>query len=82
LIPQVSWTKDLKEAKSGDYEVNLYDDEGYSAVKRVVERGEDASTVKPLVTILINHPVSFRGPFSTSPIGVNFDPRGEVVPEG
>jgi hypothetical protein len=55
----VSWTKELKDAKSGDYEVSLYDDEGYSAIKRVVERGEDPATVKPLVTIVVNYPVNF-----------------------
>ena len=54
----MSWSKELKDAKSGDHEVNLYDDEGYSAVKRVVERGEDPATVKPLVTIVVNFPVS------------------------
>ena len=55
----MSWTKEIKDAKPGDYEVNLYDDEGYSAVKRVVERGEDPASVKPLVTIVVNYPVIF-----------------------
>ena len=39
-------------------QVNLYDDSGYSAMKRVLERGDDAASVKPLVTIVVNHPVS------------------------
>ena len=56
---QVAWTEEVKHAKSGDYEVNLYDDNGYSAMKRVLERGDDASSVKPLVTIMVNHPVSW-----------------------
>ena len=38
----------------------MYDDEGYSAVKRVLEKGEDVSSVKPLVTIVVNYPVSFE----------------------
>ena len=38
--------------------MNLYDDSGYSAMKRVLERGDDAASVKPLVTIVVNHPVS------------------------
>ena len=54
----MAWTEEVKHAKSGDYEVNLYDDNGYSAMKRVLERGDDASSVKPLVTIMVNHPVS------------------------
>ena len=56
---QVAWTEEVKNAKSGDYEVNLYDDNGYSAMKRVLERGDDPSSVKPLVTIMVNHPVSW-----------------------
>ena len=52
----------MKDAKTGDHEVNLYDDEGYAAVKRVVERGEDPASVKPLVTIVVNYPViAFEG---------------------
>lgn len=57
---QVSWSEELKHAKSGNHEVNLYDESGYSAMKRVVERGEDTSSVKPLVTIVVNHPVILK----------------------
>ena len=56
----MAWTEEVKHAKSGDYEVNLYDDNGYSAMKRVLERGDDPSSVKPLVTIMVNHPVSAK----------------------
>ena len=55
---QVAWTQEVEKAKAGDVEVNLYDDSGYSAMKRVLERGDDAASVKPLVTIVVNHPVS------------------------
>ena len=48
----------MEKAKAGDFEVNLYDDAGYSAMKRVLERGDDATSIKPLVTIVVNHPVS------------------------
>merc|ERR1712107_73887 len=63
---QVAWTEEVKHAKSGDYEVNLYDDNGYSAMKRVLERGDDASSVKPLVTIMVNHPGAYKGPLMNS----------------
>jgi translocon-associated protein subunit delta len=36
---QVGWTTEMKAAKTGDYEISLYDEDGYAAVKRVVERG-------------------------------------------
>ncbi len=57
---QIAWTEELKNAKAGDHEVNLYDEAGYNSVKRVLERGEDPVGVKPLVTIVVNHPVRVK----------------------
>merc|ERR1712227_1186305 len=62
---QVSWTKDTKVAKTGDHSVNLYDSEGYTAVKRSRERGE-AVTTSPLVTIVVSYPGSYTGPLLNS----------------
>ena len=61
---QVAWTQEVEKAKAGDVEVNLYDDSGYSAMKRVLERGDDAASVKPLVTIVVNHPGAYKGPIT------------------
>ena len=36
---------------------SLYDEDGYAAIKRVIERGEDIATVKPIATVVINYPV-------------------------
>merc|ERR1712223_828054 len=63
---QVAWTEELKDAKAGDYEINFYDDTGYSALKRILERGEDAIGVKPLVTIVVNFPGAYSGPWINS----------------
>lgn len=63
---QVSWTEDLKKAKSGDYSVNLYDEEGYGALRKAIRSGEDISTVKPLVTIVVNYPGAYQGPWVNS----------------
>jgi hypothetical protein len=38
----------------------LYDEDGYAAIKRVVERGEDVATVKPMATVVVNYPVSCK----------------------
>ncbi|XP_023331356.1 translocon-associated protein subunit delta [Eurytemora carolleeae] len=62
---QVSWIKEIKKAKTGDNSVALYDVEGYSALRRSRERGE-AATVAPLVTIIVNYPGSFAGPWFNS----------------
>jgi translocon-associated protein subunit delta len=62
---QVSWTKDVKAAKTGDHSVALYDSEGYSSIKRSRERGE-AVTAAPLVTIVVNYAGSYTGPLLNS----------------
>jgi translocon-associated protein subunit delta len=63
---QVSWTEDVKKARSGDYSVNLYDEEGYAALRKAVRSGEDPSSVKSLVTIVVNYPGAYQGPWVNS----------------
>ncbi|XP_049784647.1 translocon-associated protein subunit delta [Schistocerca cancellata] len=63
---QVSWTEDVKKARTGDYSVNLYDDEGYAALRKAARSGEDPSIVKPLVTIVVNYPGAYTGPWVNS----------------
>ncbi|TRY70963.1 hypothetical protein TCAL_11625 [Tigriopus californicus] len=63
---QVSWTESLKAAKKGDRPIRLYDEEGFAAVKRILERDEDPSSVKPLVQIEINYPGAYTGPWMKS----------------
>lgn len=63
---QVSWTEEVKKAKSGDYSVNLYDEEGYGALRKALRSGEDISSVKPLVTVVVNHPGAYQGPWVNS----------------
>ena len=51
----------MKVAKIGEHAVNLYDREGYTAVKRSRER-EEAVTAAPLVTIVVSYGGSYTGP--------------------
>jgi translocon-associated protein subunit delta len=62
---QVSWTKDVKKVSTGDHSVDLYDSEGFTALKRSRDRGE-AATVSPLVTIVVSYPGSYGGPWLNS----------------
>jgi len=62
---QVSWVKDLKKAKTGDYSVALYDSEGYNALRRARESGE-AANVAPVVTVVVSYPGSYNGPIFNS----------------
>jgi len=64
-VYQVSWVDDLK-ASSGDYTVALYDDEGFAALKKASRSGQETSSIKPLVEIVINFPGAYLGPWVNS----------------
>ena len=65
---QISWAQETKMIKSSaaDFTVDLYDEEGYAALKRVQGRGEDISAVKPLASIVVNYPGAFKGHYINS----------------
>lgn len=69
---QVSWTRELRHAKTGDHEVRLYDEEGHAAFRRAAERGgeggggDPAAAAKPLVTILVEYPGAYKGAYVNS----------------
>ncbi|XP_014205567.1 translocon-associated protein subunit delta [Copidosoma floridanum] len=63
---QVSWTDDIKKARSGDYNVNLYDEESYSAIRKAIRNGEDPSSIKPLAVVVLNNPGVYTGPWINS----------------
>jgi len=62
---QVSWIRDIKVAKTGEHKVDLYDSDGYVAVRRARDRG-DAATTAPLVSIIVSYPGSYGGPWLNS----------------
>uniref|UniRef100_A0A1L8DV93 Translocon-associated protein subunit delta n=1 Tax=Nyssomyia neivai TaxID=330878 RepID=A0A1L8DV93_9DIPT len=64
---QVSWSEDIKKARSGDHNVKLYDEEGYAAVRKAHRAGEE-NNVKPLATIVVRHPGTYSGPWFNSEI--------------
>ncbi|KAK0089114.1 hypothetical protein PV325_009145 [Microctonus aethiopoides] len=63
---QVSWTEDIKKARSGDYKVKLYDEESYAAIRKAHRNGEDSDTVKPLAVVMLNNPGVYQGPWINS----------------
>lgn len=63
---QVGWSTEMKHAKTGDYKISLYDEDGYGAVKRVLERGDDVDSVKPMATIVVNYPGAYKGAYVSS----------------
>lgn len=54
---QVSWSQEHKTAGAGTYQVSVYDEEGYSNIRKARRDGETAD-VKPVATLEVNHQVN------------------------
>ncbi|XP_071439272.1 translocon-associated protein subunit delta [Hetaerina americana] len=63
---QVSWTEEISSAHTGDVPVHLYDEDGYATLRKLLRNNEDTSNAKPLVTIVVNHPGAYQGPWVNS----------------
>lgn len=63
---QVSWTEEISKAHTGDVSVHLFDEDGYATLRKLLRNGEDTSSAKPLVTIVVNHPGAYQGPWVNS----------------
>merc|ERR1712121_209172 len=64
---QHGWSVELKNAKPQDFTIELFDEEGYSALKRQ-EEGSANLNVKPLTTVTIQYAGSYKGPYFSSEI--------------
>ncbi|KAK4010662.1 translocon-associated protein subunit delta [Daphnia magna] len=62
----VSWLEETKKAPRGNFEIKVYDDEGYAAVRKAQRNGEDTTTVQPLGVVILNHPGAYNGPWINS----------------
>jgi len=63
---QISWTEDVKTARRGEYDIRIYNEDGFAALKKAQRHGEDTSSVKPLVTVVLYHPGAYYGPWVNS----------------
>ncbi|XP_037818868.1 translocon-associated protein subunit delta [Lucilia sericata] len=60
---QVSWTQEIKKSSSGNVVVRLFDEDGYSNLRKVQRDGGKVSSVKSLVDITINTKSAYKGPW-------------------
>ncbi|XP_071082395.1 translocon-associated protein subunit delta-like [Haliotis cracherodii] len=58
---QISVSDEHKNLPSGSYEIRIFDEEGYSLLRKAQRSGESAENVKPLVTTAINHQGVWKG---------------------
>lgn len=62
----MSWNEEIKKARSGDYVIRLFDDEGYGAVRKAQRSDGDVNAVKSLAKIVVRHPGAYSGPWVNS----------------
>ncbi|KAB0801539.1 hypothetical protein PPYR_05893 [Photinus pyralis] len=63
---QVSWTEEIKNARRGEIKIRLFDEDGYTALRKALRANEDISTVSPLFSVSVSHPGAFNGPWLKS----------------
>ncbi|CAO1425192.1 unnamed protein product [Diamesa hyperborea] len=60
---QLSWSEDIKTAKSGTREVRLFDEEGFSQLRKAQRSNENIEKIKSLSSLNIKYKGSFSGNF-------------------
>lgn len=60
---EISWTEDIKGARTGNIPVNLYDENGYAALKKAFRNNEDISGIPVFAQVSVNHPGIYSGPW-------------------
>lgn len=65
---QVSWNEEIKKASSGKYNIRLFDEESFAAVRKAQRAGEDIQSVKALTSVQVNFPGAYKGPWINSEI--------------
>lgn len=63
---QVSFSDEHKKIPSGNYEVRLFDDEGYSILRKAQRGGEDTVAVKSFFSVPVYHAGASKGPWVQS----------------
>ncbi|CAH1111931.1 unnamed protein product [Psylliodes chrysocephalus] len=60
---QISWTEEVKTAKTGIINVKVYNDTGYLALRKAIRAGEGNLNVPVFTTLKINHSGVYGGPW-------------------
>uniref|UniRef100_A0A1A9WQL3 Translocon-associated protein subunit delta n=1 Tax=Glossina brevipalpis TaxID=37001 RepID=A0A1A9WQL3_9MUSC len=60
---QVSWIEDVKRSSSGNVVVRLFDEEGYSSLRKAQRDGGKVSNVKSLIDVTIVTKSAYKGPW-------------------
>jgi len=59
---QLSWTEPHKSARTGEIKLRVFDEEGFSALKKAQRNNEDIGKVKEIQTLSVTHHGTYKGP--------------------
>lgn len=60
---QISWTEDIKLARTGDIIIKLYDDDGFAIFRKTQRAGGNLEEVPVFANVIVNHPGTYKGPW-------------------
>nr|XP_023026674.1 translocon-associated protein subunit delta-like [Leptinotarsa decemlineata] len=65
---QVSWTEEPKTARKGERLLGLFNEDGHTTYRKEIPAKEDVSAVPALITVVVNYPGAFIGPWLKSEV--------------
>ncbi|XP_037949382.1 translocon-associated protein subunit delta-like [Teleopsis dalmanni] len=60
---QVSWTEEIKKGSSGNVVVRLFDEDGYTDIRKAQRDGESINAIKSLIDISVPTKGAYKGPW-------------------
>lgn len=72
MSQQLSWNDEVKKAISGSVTIRLFDEEGYSAIRKIQREGGQISSVKSISEVVVSIPSAYNGPLVNSELLVAF----------
>ncbi|KAL5285998.1 SSR4 family protein [Megaselia abdita] len=63
---QISWNDDFKKSVTGSVNIRLFDEEGYSSIRKAQREGSSISSVKSLTEVVVSIPSVYNGPLINS----------------
>ncbi|KAH9503592.1 SWI/SNF and RSC complex subunit Ssr4 [Bulinus truncatus] len=58
---QISITDEHKKLPAGNYDIRVFDEEGFALLRKAQRSGESTDSIKPLFTLKLNHPGIWTG---------------------
>uniref|UniRef100_T1H2G9 Translocon-associated protein subunit delta n=1 Tax=Megaselia scalaris TaxID=36166 RepID=T1H2G9_MEGSC len=72
LASKISWNDEVKKAISGSVTIRLFDEEGYSNIRKAQREGVSLSSVKSISEVTVSVPSAYTGPLVNSELLVAF----------